>query len=154
MKDPTMYKQLVGKLLYLTFTRLDICYVVQVLSQFIDRPSNDYLFATLWVLRYLTGAPRQGLLMHSQSNLKMQAYFDSDRVSCPNTRKLVTRYALFLGNSMVNWKAKKQLWLPKVQLKLHIFPWQQHLYDIVWIKFLLVDFGICQTDVVKLYCDY
>ena len=32
--DPTMYKQLIGSLLYLVHTKPDICYAVSALSQF------------------------------------------------------------------------------------------------------------------------
>ena len=34
--DPTMYQQLVGCLMYLMHTRLDICFAVSALSQFMS----------------------------------------------------------------------------------------------------------------------
>ena len=38
--DSTMYKQLIGSLLYLVHTRLDICFAVSVLSQFMSEPRH------------------------------------------------------------------------------------------------------------------
>jgi hypothetical protein len=32
--DPTLYKQMIGSLMYLVKTRLDICFAVNTLSQF------------------------------------------------------------------------------------------------------------------------
>lgn len=57
MNDPTHYRRLFGKLLYLTITRLDVFFATQQLSQFLDKPTS--------LLRYIEWAPRQGLfLMH------------------------------------------------------------------------------------------
>ena len=36
--DPTMYHQLSGSLMYLTNTKLDICFAVNALSQFMSDP--------------------------------------------------------------------------------------------------------------------
>lgn len=89
--DATGYRQLIGKLLYLTFTRLDISYAVQILSQFMDAPTENHVDAAHRVLKYLKTSPRQGILMSSDSNLKLIAYCDNDWSSCPDIRKFVTR---------------------------------------------------------------
>lgn len=47
------YQRLVGKLIYLFLTRLDITYAVSVVSQFMHSPTNKYLNATYHILRYL-----------------------------------------------------------------------------------------------------
>jgi hypothetical protein len=36
--DPTMYRQLIGSMMYMIHTRLDICYAVIAMSQFMTEP--------------------------------------------------------------------------------------------------------------------
>ena len=54
LHDKRMYQWLVGRLIYLTITRLDIFYVV---SQFMHALRIDYLAAAHRILRYLKGTP-------------------------------------------------------------------------------------------------
>lgn len=76
LANPTTYQHLIGKLIYLTITRPDIAFSVQVLSQFVQHPTN--MQAAKRVLRYLSGTPEQGILLASQSSAKLTAYTDSD----------------------------------------------------------------------------
>ncbi|CAM8928769.1 unnamed protein product [Rhodiola kirilowii] len=69
LSDPTSYKRLVGKLIYLTVTRPDLTYPVHILSQFISSPKQDHLNTAHKVLRFIKQAPAQGLFFASSSTL-------------------------------------------------------------------------------------
>lgn len=62
LKDPTRYRRLIGKLIYLTISRPEITYSVNTLSQFMQEPKLHHLKTTLRLLQYLKAALGQGLL--------------------------------------------------------------------------------------------
>ena len=59
--DATMYRQMIGALMYMTNTRPDICFVVNTLSQFLIDSRNVHLIAAKHILRYLRGTVDYGL---------------------------------------------------------------------------------------------
>ncbi|KAL0437101.1 UNVERIFIED_CONTAM: Retrovirus-related Pol polyprotein from transposon RE1 [Sesamum radiatum] len=59
--NPDSYRRLIGRLLYLAFTRPDISHSVQQLSQYLNRPCDEHWKAALHIVRYLKGSPTLGL---------------------------------------------------------------------------------------------
>jgi len=51
--DPSKYRQLIGSLMYLVNTRPNICFAINVLSQFQVELKHDYSIETKHILRYL-----------------------------------------------------------------------------------------------------
>lgn len=51
--DATVYKQLVRSLMYLIATRLDLMFVVCLISRFMERPTEIHMTTTKRVLRYV-----------------------------------------------------------------------------------------------------
>ena len=61
LSDATLYRQLVGSLIYLTVTCLDISYAVHVVSQFMAAPRSPHHADVLKILRYLKDTIFDGL---------------------------------------------------------------------------------------------
>lgn len=106
LPNPLVYQRLLGQLIYLTITRPDICFSVQLLSQYMNKPTTAHLQAAYCLLRYITGSVSQEILLVSQSAAQLTAYCDSDWASCPVSRRLTTGYCIFLGTSPVFWRSK------------------------------------------------
>ena len=78
LSDPTYYSLLVGKLNFLTNTRMDIAFSVQQLSQFMQDPRLPHLQAAFHLLRYIKQDPTLGVYLSRNSDCTMRAYCDSD----------------------------------------------------------------------------
>ena len=55
--DPSQYKRLIGRLMYLTLTKLDIYYAVNKFSQFLNKPRQPHLLVVVKVLQYIMHTP-------------------------------------------------------------------------------------------------
>ena len=58
--DDTLYKQIVGSLMYLTATRPDIMHTVSVISRYMECPTEIHLLAAKRICRYLQGTKEFG----------------------------------------------------------------------------------------------
>ena len=61
MVDPMLYKQLIGSLMDLVNTRLDICFAMNNLSQFMVELRQKHWVVTKHVLRYLRGTVKYNM---------------------------------------------------------------------------------------------
>ncbi|XP_019101789.1 PREDICTED: uncharacterized protein LOC109133260 [Camelina sativa] len=103
----TSYRELIGRLLYLTITRPDITFAVHNLSQFLSCPTDTHLQAAYQICHYIKGNPGQGLFYAANSEPFLNAFSDADWGTCPETRRSISGFCVYLGKSLISWKSKK-----------------------------------------------
>ena len=101
------YQRLIGKLLYLSHTRPDISYSVNVLTQFMHSPQKSHYHAALQILRYLKRTAGLGLTFRRTSKLNLEIYTDSEFGGSLIDRRSTTGYCAMLGGNLITWKSKK-----------------------------------------------
>ncbi|GJR80268.1 retrovirus-related pol polyprotein from transposon TNT 1-94 [Tanacetum coccineum] len=153
LSDPEPYRRLIGKLIYLTVTRPDICYTVQLLSQFMQNPTSIHMQAAKHLLRYLLNSPGQGVVLTHKSAAHLTAYCDSDWASCPMSRRSTTGYCILLGDSPISWKSKKQAVVARSSAEAEYRAMALTCCEVTWVVSLLKDLGLSDLGPVDLHCD-
>jgi len=102
LEDASSFRRLIGRLIYLTNKRPDITYVVQHLSQFVAALTSSHQQVIVRILRYIKGSPG------AASKIHLKGFSDSNWVGCIDTRRSITGYAMYISDSLISWKYKKQ----------------------------------------------
>ncbi|XP_027174543.1 uncharacterized protein LOC113774176 [Coffea eugenioides] len=153
LQDPEQYRRLVGRLIYLSLTRPELSYGVHILAQFMQQPRKEHWEAALRIVRYLKGSPGQGILLKAACNLELKAYCDSDWGGCPLTRRSLTGYFIFLGNSPISWKTKKQHTVSRSSAEAEYRSLAATVCELKWLKGLLLSLGVHHDQSARVFCD-
>ncbi|KAL0409200.1 UNVERIFIED_CONTAM: Retrovirus-related Pol polyprotein from transposon RE1 [Sesamum radiatum] len=153
LQNPDSFRCLIGRLLYLGFTRPDIAYSVQQLSQFLNRPCVEHWKAALHIVRYLKGCPSKGLFFPSQSNPKLQAFCDADWASFLDSRRSLMGFCILLGDAIISWKTKKQRQCLGQLLRPNTAAWRQLCVNFVGSLTLYQILVLLKNLPIKLFCD-
>lgn len=85
--DKGRYQRLVGKLIYQAHTRPNIGFVVSVISQFMNRSTEEQMNTAYRVLRFLKGSSGKGLLFRKTSTRGLEIYSDVDWAGSSTNRR-------------------------------------------------------------------
>ncbi|RVX04589.1 Retrovirus-related Pol polyprotein from transposon RE1 [Vitis vinifera] len=151
--DPTQYRQLVGSLQYLTFTRPDIVHAVNKACQHFQAPTKADLRAVKRILRYLKGTMEHGIRFFKQSSLRLTGFCDADWAGCTNTRRSTSGYCIFLGANCISWSSKRQPTVSRSSAEAEYRSLASSAAEITWLTFLLRDIGIQLREPPQLLCD-
>lgn len=88
--DRERYQRLVGKLIYLSHTRLDICYPISMVSQFSSNPQTKHMTVVYRILRCLKKTARQGLFFEKGYSRRIEMFTDADQGGSKNDRRFTT----------------------------------------------------------------
>ncbi|KAL2325690.1 hypothetical protein Fmac_024748 [Flemingia macrophylla] len=106
--DASIYRSLIGSLLYLSATRPNIMFAASLLSRFMHSPSEAHYKAAKRVLRYIRGTTDYGLWFLKDESVDLEGYADSDWTGSENGAKSTSGYVFSFGSGVFSWNSKKQ----------------------------------------------
>ena len=132
------YQKLVGKLIYLSHTRLDISFSIGVVSQFMHNPMEEHHDAIYQILRYLKKNPGRGLMFKKGGeDLTIEAYNDADWAGSKTDRRSTSGWYTFVGENLVTWRSKKQSVVARSSAKAEYRAITLGICELLWLKRLL-----------------
>lgn len=135
--NPSLYRTLIGSLQYLTYTRPDIAFVVNRLSQFLASLKVQHWVACKRLLRYLKGMVGYGLFFSpSPDSLDLSVYTDADQPGCKVTRRSTSGFCAFLGCNLIVWGSRKQTVVARSVGEAEYRAIAQGVTELLWLKSL------------------
>ena len=105
--NQTLYRSMIGNLLYVTTSRPDIVQVVGLVAWFQSAPKETDVQVVKMIFRYLKGTLYLGLWYPTGKEFTLTTYTNLNWASNVDDRKSTSGGGFFLGNNLVSWLSKK-----------------------------------------------
>jgi hypothetical protein len=140
--ESTLYRQLVGSLLYLTHSRPDLSYAVGVVSRFMQESHELHWKDAKCILRYIQRTITFGIHYAPDSTLDLIRFTDFDWASDNIDRKSAYGYSLSLGSGPIHWSSKKQAAIALSSAKAEYRGVVNITIQAMWLQHFLIELGI------------
>ncbi|GJT98420.1 hypothetical protein Tco_1093938 [Tanacetum coccineum] len=150
--DATLYRGMIGSLMYLTSSRPDLIYAVCLCARYQAKPTEKHLNAVKRIFRYLKGTINMGIWYSKDTGMSMTAYADADYTWCQDTRCSTSGNAQLLGDKLVSWSSKKQKCTSISSIEAEYIGLYGCCAQILWMRSQLIEYGF-QFNKIPLYCD-
>ncbi|GKD89361.1 hypothetical protein Tco_1364868, partial [Tanacetum coccineum] len=150
--DATLYRGMIGSLMYLTSSRPDLIYAVCLCAWYQAKPTEKHLHAVKRIFRYLKRTINMGLWYSKDTGMSLKAYSDADHAGCQDTRCSTLGSAQFLGDKLVSWFSKKQKSTAISSTKAEYIALSRCCAQILWMRSQLTNYGFTFNK-IPLYCD-
>jgi len=101
--DSTLYKSMIGSLLYIIATKPNIVFSVGVCARLKSNPHESYLITVKRILKYLSDTSDYGIWYSKDLNLSLVCYSNVDWVSNVDDRKSITGGYFYVGGNLIAW---------------------------------------------------
>ena len=116
-------------------------------------PRHLHLTAVKRIIRYLLRTVPRGLYYPKDNLLHLTVYAEADWAGCQDTRRSTTGWCMYLGNSIISWKCKKQERVSRSSTEAEYRAMSSACSEVLWLQGLLSEYGFAQTSHTPLHAD-
>lgn len=135
--DNTLYKQIIGNLMYLTATRPAIMYSISLTNRYMKNLTEMHLLTAKRILRYLQGTKDFGLFYKKGEKMELVGFTDSDYAGDQDDRKSTSGLVFMLGIGVVSWSSKKQQIVTSSTIEAEFIASTACVCQAIWIRRIL-----------------
>ncbi|XP_062104185.1 uncharacterized mitochondrial protein AtMg00810-like [Humulus lupulus] len=106
--EPTLYRSMIGNLLYLIASRPNICYSVGVCARYQGNPMESHISIVKRIIRYVNSTVDFGIWFSKDTNSNLVCFSDTDWAKNAYDRKSTNGGCFYIGNNLVSGHSKKQ----------------------------------------------
>ncbi|CAL5371264.1 unnamed protein product [Camellia sinensis] len=151
--DETLFKQMVGCLMYLTAMRPDLMFAVSLISRYMAKPTELHLLAAKRILRYLKGTTGLGVFYKNGWCEDLVGYADSDYTRDLEDRKSTSGYVFMLGSGAIAWSSRKQPIVTLSTTEAEFVASAACASQAVWMKRILEKLSLEESKCTTILCD-
>ena len=100
--DPSLYRSMIGSLLYLTASRPDISYSVGVCARYQANPKESHMTSLKRIIKYVKTTAVFGVWYSKDTNDVLAGYSDVDWAENADDRNSTSGGCFYVGNNLVS----------------------------------------------------
>jgi hypothetical protein len=150
--DQSLYRSMIGSLLYLTASRPNITFVVGVCARYPAKSKISHITQVKKILKYINGTSDYGMLYSHSTNSMLVRYYDADWAGSVNDRKSNSGGCLFLEINLISWFSKKQKCMSLFATEPEYIVAGSNCSQLICMKQMLKEYNV-EQNVMILYCD-
>jgi hypothetical protein len=152
-ENQTLYRSMIGNLLYVMTSRPDIMQAVGLVAWFQAAPKETHVQAVKIIFKYLKGTLDFGLWYSRGEYFTLTTYTDVDWAGSVDDRKSTSGGAFFLGNNLVSWLSKKQSSVSLSTTEAEYIATTSCCTQVLWMKQTLKDIKVEYDHPISIICD-
>ena len=106
--DSSLYKSMIGSLLYLTASKPDISYSMRVCAKYQANPKESHMIVLKRIVKHVKSTANFSVWYSKDTDDVLAGYFDADWPSNANDRKSTLGGCFYMSNNLITWMSKKQ----------------------------------------------